>query len=130
MYVPTRKCPSFRISGRLNIHKLIPLGLARRANGLLRWAFWVQDPAHRKLVETIARETSPTFLKWAINEVVNWKGTEAKNVFQLHGDKDRTFPLSNIKHPDVVLKGTGHFMVVQRADEIAKIIEKLVGKLP
>lgn len=119
---------SFRVSGVLNIHKLIPFRLARRANRFLRWAFWVQDPEHRKLLETIAGETSPTFLGWAINAIVKWYGQEMPNVYQIHSDKDRTFPLRLIKHPDVVLKGTGHFMIVQRAGEISYQIEELVGK--
>jgi pimeloyl-ACP methyl ester carboxylesterase len=118
-----------RLAGMLNLHKIVPLTWARKANRLLRWAFWVQDPEHRKLLETIAGETSPTFLKWSINEVVKWRGAEGKNVFQIHGDKDKTFPVSKLKHPDIVLKGTGHFMVVQRANEVAKIIEDVVSRL-
>ena len=115
----------FKISGILNIHKAIPFKIVRKANRFLRWAFWVEDPEHRKLLETIAGETSPTFMKWAINAIVKWQGKEMQNVFQIHSDKDRTFPLRLIKHPNIVLKGTGHFMIVQKAGEISGIIEEI-----
>lgn len=118
-----------RISGVLKLHKLIPVNLARKAHRILRWAFWVYDPEHKKLLEKIAEETDPVLIRWSLNQVVNWKGEESKNTYQIHGDKDRTFPISKLKHPDIVLKGTGHFMVVQRADEIAKIIEGVVEQL-
>jgi hypothetical protein len=91
-------------------------------------AFWVQDPLHRKLLETIAGETSPVFMKWAINSIVKWRGEERENTTQIHSDKDRTFPLHNIKHPDIVLKGTGHFMIVQRAEEISRLLEDIANK--
>jgi pimeloyl-ACP methyl ester carboxylesterase len=119
----------FRLSGKLGLHHMVSMNWVRKSNRLLRWIFWVYDPVHRKLLETIAGETSPTFLKWAVNASVKWRGEEGNNVWQIHSNKDRTFPLRYIKHPDVVLKGTGHLMVVQRAAEVAACIDDMLLKL-
>ncbi|HSY77324.1 MAG TPA: alpha/beta hydrolase [Bacteroidia bacterium] len=113
----------FRLSGKLNLHRLIPLKFARRANRLMRWFFLVKDPIHRQLLMDIARETSPTYLKWALNAAVRWRGEEVANTLQVHSNKDRTFPLRYIKRPDLVIKGVGHFMVVQKATEVSGFID-------
>ncbi|HWY97877.1 MAG TPA: alpha/beta hydrolase [Bacteroidia bacterium] len=113
----------FRFSGKLNLHRLIPLKLARRANRFMRWFFLVKDPVHRQLLMDIAGETSPTYLKWALNAAVRWRGEEVANALQVHSNKDRTFPLQYIKRPDLVIQGVGHFMVVQKAEEVGSFID-------
>ena len=117
----------FRLSGKLGVHKLIPLKIAKRANRIIRWFFIGNDPTHRQLLMEIAQGTSPTYLKWAIDAIVKWRGEEVPGALQVHGDKDRTFPIRNIKRPDKVINGVGHFMVVQRAKEVGEFIDSTAG---
>ncbi|HXP49851.1 MAG TPA: alpha/beta hydrolase, partial [Bacteroidia bacterium] len=56
-----------------------------------------------------------------------WRGEEVPGALQVHGDKDRTFPIRNIKRPDKVINGVGHFMVVQRAKEVGEFIDSTAG---
>ncbi|MGP8214105.1 MAG: alpha/beta hydrolase [Bacteroidia bacterium] len=120
----------FRIAGKLNLHKLIPLEIAKRANRIIRWFFIGKDPAYRQLLIEIANGTSPAYLKWAINAAVKWRGEEVNNALQIHSDKDRTFPLRYIKHPDCVIKGVGHFMVVQCSKEVGEFIDEALKNIP
>jgi pimeloyl-ACP methyl ester carboxylesterase len=114
----------FRMSGKLRLHKLIPLKIARRANKLIRWLFLVKDKEHKKFLMEIVGDTSPGYLKWAVNAIVNWKGEAPGNCLQIHGNKDNIFPMRYIKHPNLVLDNVGHFMVVQRAREVSAFIDK------
>jgi len=119
----------FTLSGRINLHRLVPMNWVRKSTHLLRWLFWVYDKENQKLLSTIAGETSPVFLKWAVNAAVTWRGEERDGFWQIHSNKDRTFPLRYIKHPDVVLKGTGHLMVVQKAAQVAEEIDAMLAKM-
>lgn len=59
---------------------------------------------------------------------MKWKGANAsKNCFKIHGTKDRIIPLRNrVNH--IIVDGGTHFMAVDRADEISKIINRLCKK--
>jgi preprotein translocase subunit YajC len=44
-------------------------------------------------------------------------------------NKDKNFPLKNIKNPDKIIKNAGHFMAYKRADEIGEIIKEILNKV-
>jgi hypothetical protein len=84
------------------------------------------DSKYKQMIQSIIKDTSPVYMKWAINIILTWRGDyTAKSIIQIHGDKDRTFPIRYISKPDYAIKGAGHFMVVQNAEEIGKIIDEL-----
>jgi pimeloyl-ACP methyl ester carboxylesterase len=116
----------FRVLGTIRMNKIAPLGMLRKMNRLFRWFFVTKDPKYSQLIQQIVKETSPTYVKWAVNIVLQWKGdyTSEKNI-QIHGDKDRTFPMRYMQRPDYIIKGAGHFMIVQNAEEIGRIIDAL-----
>ena len=64
------------------------------------------------------------FNEWAVDQVINWKNEEVpNNLTHIHGTRDRIFPHFYIKDA-IWIKGGTHFMVVNRAKEISKIIRK------
>jgi pimeloyl-ACP methyl ester carboxylesterase len=111
-----------RASGKLKLHQL----LRPKPHPLLYPIENYFLGAHSKAEKTIAnhfRETvNKTYLQWAIHQIVNWNNvTIPANCLHIHGNADKLFPIRNVK-ADYVIKGAGHFMVFNKADEISRII--------
>ncbi|HKC66843.1 MAG TPA: alpha/beta hydrolase [Bacteroidia bacterium] len=119
---------SFKLLGVLKINKLVPAFFLNKMYPLTNWRFGMKTKEGKKLLGQIIHDTSPAFLKWAINEILNWKKDKRDDgIYHIHGDTDRIFPLNKVK-ADLVIKNGGHFMVYSQAEEISKIlIERLMS---
>jgi hypothetical protein len=47
----------------------------------------------------------------------------------IHGTADRLFPPKKLT-PDYWIKGGGHFMVWNRAEEVSEILKEVIEQLP
>ena len=74
----------------------------------------------KALLAAILDDTDPAFVKWALKALKNWKAEgEFGPINAMCGDKDRLFkPYGE----SVVVQGGGHLMVVDRAEEVSKVI--------
>jgi len=116
----------YRIAGKLYLNKLIPNRILKKQNLLTNWFFGVKTIQDKKLLKQILKETDLNFLKWAINEIVNWKNIEKiKNYIHIHGNKDKIIPIRNVE-ADFIINNGGHFMTVTKSAEIEKIIKIVI----
>ena len=91
--------------------------------------FFQSDPKDKLLLNEILAVSDINFTQWVINEILNWKSAVSpEKIIRIHGDNDRVLPIINFK-PDYLIKEGGHFMVVNRAGEISKIIDKEIRKI-
>jgi pimeloyl-ACP methyl ester carboxylesterase len=108
--------------GRLRLHKLVAPSWLKKATRLAHWFFGTKTTLEKKLLNQIMQDTDEGFLGWAIDVILTWKNKkQAANCVRIHGDKDRILPY--YAGADVVIRGGGHFMVFNKAKEIAPIIE-------
>lgn len=113
----------YKLAGTLRLNKLLPKKNIHKSNIFTNWLFSISASTDKFLLEEILTASNPDFSKWAINEIVNWKRkTSPENIIRIHGNKDRVLPIINFT-PGYLLKGGGHFMIVNRASEISKILE-------
>lgn len=112
-----------------NAHKLLPgkgfVGFIEFGSLFKREVTKV--PGMRKMAISMAKNNDPSFLYWCVNAIVKWKGNDnhRDDIIHIHGTKDEMFPYSRIKNA-IPVKGGTHTMVLNRADEVNKIlIEKL-----
>ncbi len=112
----------------LGLYRLAPSGLLKWANLLARsYSFGTQTKAESELLGQIIKDTDSSFMKWAIGELMRWKGGAPNPaVVHIHGDKDRIFPIGRIRNA-ITIAGGSHFMIVNRAKEISELIEKEIG---
>jgi len=69
------------------------------------------------------------FLRWALDAVLKWKtACSDADIFHIHGNQDHILPLKYVK-ADYVVKGGGHFMTVNKAEEISIILRKVCREL-
>ena len=115
----------YQLAGKLKINKLIPNKLLKKQNCITNWFFGLETKSDKQLLKRILKDTNPNFLSWAINEILNWKNEEEpSHCFHIHGNKDRIIPIHNIK-ADFVIENGGHFMTVNKAEEIERIIKQI-----
>jgi len=116
----------YRIAGKLKLNKLIPNSILKYQNFITNWLFGIESSEEKKLLKNILKDTNSKFLKWAINEIVNWENEiSPENCIHIHGNKDRIIPIKNVK-ADFVIENGGHFMTVNKAKKIEKIILNLI----
>lgn len=114
----------FKWAGKLQLNKLLPKRTIHKSTVFTNWFFSINAKQDKFLLQEILTASNPSFSKWAINEIVNWKkNLKDKNIIRIHGDKDKVLPIINFK-PSYLIKGGGHFMIVNRAKEISEIINK------
>ena len=71
-------------------------------------------------------KTSRNFIGWADMAVVKWENTQVfENLTHIHGSRDLVFPERFLKD-HISVKGGTHFMIVNRAAEIMKIMESVL----
>jgi len=121
--------PALKLIRLFKIHKLVPGALYKLYTPLLSWFFGAQTEREKNLLKFYTKKASKNYMKWAINQVVNWKNeTRPSNLFHLHGTMDRIFPY-NTTHADVKIEGGTHLMVHNRADEISAILSEQLNGL-
>lgn len=112
-----------RFAGNIKLHQLLPDNLLTSANILTMMAFGLETPASEKLLKEILQEADPFFFRWALESILRWKNQDVPEHVRIHGTKDRILPVDTAQ-VQYVLKGGGHFAIVDRADEISSIIKQ------
>ncbi len=113
--------------GRVGIAKILPKKLFDPPRKVAHYLFGTDK---RKLLNSILNDTDLGFTKWAVNELINWNNdTKLDNVVKIGGSRDKLMPPKDKKA--IIIKGGGHFMIVDKATEVSKIInEQLKSTTP
>lgn len=118
--------PFFRVTSRLRLNRLIPKRKLNQPNQFIYKGFSIKTESHKQLLDNIFKDTNVDFVQWAIIQMGHWKRKKRNDVIvKIHGDKDLMIPINN-SESDYTIKGGGHFMVVDRAEEISVILNKLI----
>lgn len=107
-------------------YKIVPSFILKWSNKLTAdYYFGVQSKEESQLLSKIIDDTDEKFMVWAIDKIMNWKEpkTIKLDIVHIQGDNDKIF--NNKKLEEVIwIKGGGHFMIVNKANEISEIINK------
>lgn len=116
----------YKLAGRFKIHKLLPVTFLTMPSMITNWFFGILNQEDKQLLAAILRETDKQFLKWAIDKIVNWRNKVLPaNCTHIHGTSDRILPYGFVK-ADVTIYGGGHFMTVNKAAALNKILFELL----
>lgn len=108
----------------LKFHRLVPGKLVVNFRFWMRWFLGKLSDHDHELINRMIEDIDIEFNEWAVDQVIHWKNEEIPdNLTHIHGTRDRIFPHFYIKNA-IWIKGGTHFMVVNRAKEISKIIRK------
>lgn len=115
-----------RILGKLQLPALLPESKIIPPFQVVQKAFGTQQT---QLLKQIILDTDKHFAKWALSELMNWKNTEKiEPVLKISGTHDKVMPPADRKNT-ILIKSAGHFMIVDRADEVSSIINSQLEKM-
>lgn len=113
-----------RFYGKLNLLKITPVLFLKNVNFLTYFVFGAKTNSEKSLLKDIVRNTDEKFLKWALNQIINWNRTEfSENIIHIQGNRDLILPHYFVKHNYLIEKGT-HFMTLNQSEKIEQIILK------
>ncbi|RKZ06363.1 alpha/beta hydrolase [bacterium] len=111
----------------LGLHKMIPVWFFKHPTRLTNYFFGAKTERAKKLLTNILQSTDYAFLKWAIGSMLNWKNTQKPNCVRIHGTDDHILPIDNLPTHHRI-QGGGHFMIVQKADQLSEIITQAIAQ--
>jgi pimeloyl-ACP methyl ester carboxylesterase len=118
----------YTVFKRLPVYKIIPGNVFTSLGLLIKPVFGKMKAEDLWLFKDMLKNTSPKFLKWAMGAALNWDNKIIlPNVFHIHGDKDRAFPLGKINDA-TILKGGTHIMIFDKAKQINKWLKPILKK--
>jgi pimeloyl-ACP methyl ester carboxylesterase len=116
----------FRLVNHLWLHKILDKLYTSGSFNLLNWFFSAESAAEKELVRASFCKRNSRFYSWAIEQISTWKNSEApKNAVAIHGTRDRIF---RARSADETIPGGGHFMVLSKAKELSRILNKILTK--
>jgi pimeloyl-ACP methyl ester carboxylesterase len=118
----------FSVLRALPFYKPIPGKSFNSMEFLIKPFFGHMNEGDNWLFRDMLRNSSPGFLKWAMDAVLKWDNKIIPpNVIQITGDKDLVFDYRRIKGA-IIVKGGTHIMIFERAKEINKILKRILKK--
>jgi len=122
-----KELPSWmRFCGKLNLNFLMPARSPKWFDPIADNYLGTINADEKLLAKNFREAISPVYLHWAVDKVIKWKNTTQPSIiYHIHGTNDKTFPIKNIQ-PTHIIKNGGHFMVMNKADEISAIIESII----
>lgn len=111
-----------RLVGKSRLLALVPKKLLNPPRAIAHFIFGTDK---KELLNSILDDTDLNFTKWAIRELMNWKNqTRLTNLIKIGGSKDKLLPPKG--ENTILIAQGGHFMIVDKAEEISKIINEKI----
>ena len=116
-----------QISGKLKLNKIFPMRSFKLIEPLEDYNLGVETIDEKELVHLYRKNVSHQYSEWAIDNILNWKNSQVpENVFHIHGNKDRIFPLRKVK-PDRIVNTGGHLMIMNRFNVVNEYINAVLN---
>lgn len=113
----------------LRPHKFLPSILAIEFDFWYPFAFGRTSAFEKSYIKRMAKGIHPDFTDWATDAAIHWENTEiVSNLVHIHGTRDNLFPACYIKDAHMIKGGT-HFMVYNKADQVADIMLRELAAL-
>lgn len=85
-----------------------------------------QKISFRKMLD----EAPENYFNGAVDCIVKWRNeTRPKNLIHIHGTSDRVLPYRKVAACDYTIKDGTHFMIINKGEEISKIINEELRKI-
>lgn len=113
-----------KIAGTLHLNRLIPMRPYSILEPLENYNLGVETKEEKRLVKEYRKNLNLQYSNWAIDQVVTWKNSFVPpHLIHIHGSNDHIFPIKKVK-ADYVIKGGGHLIPMNNADEVNAILKK------
>ena len=115
-----------RLARKSKLNTFFPLRSFRILEPIQNYNLGIENVDELKLVREYRRNIGQQYTDWAIHQILHWKNEwQPENLIHIHGAKDHIFPIKNIK-ADYIIPDGGHFMIMNRAEKVNRIIKELL----
>jgi pimeloyl-ACP methyl ester carboxylesterase len=115
-----------RFCGKLYLNLFMPARSPKWFSPIAENYLGAANVEEKKLAKNFRETISPAYLHWAVDKIIKWQNAiQPATIFHIHGTHDKTFPIKNVQ-PTHSIKNGGHFMIMNKADEISAIIESII----
>jgi len=115
-----------KLVGNMQLNKMLPTKSNKFTEKIDNSRLGVSTEEEKAMVRNYRMAANPVYINWAINQVLNWKNDwQPNNLIHIHGDKDKMFPIKNIKATHTIEGGT-HLMIYNRARDIGAYLEQVL----
>jgi pimeloyl-ACP methyl ester carboxylesterase len=93
---------------------------------LVSFAFGVNNANGGDMLRNALNVTDAAFLEWAIIRLLEWERSGFRGrVIQIHGAKDRLFPIKSMR-PDVVVPDAGHLLIYTHGTSVSNACDEIL----
>lgn len=120
---PHEMPPPLRLLRGTHPERLLTPAFVRTSLPLMRWQMGAETEADKDLLDAFLAGTPLQQIRVQIAAVMEWEGPArpVEGLVHIHGSADRLMPIWFVK--DVIrVEGGGHFMVSDRAEEVARLV--------
>lgn len=115
-----------RLAGKLKLNKIFPMRSFKLLEAIENYNLGINTKEEKLLISGYRKNIDIVYASWAINIILNWKNTvQVKNLYHIHGNKDRIFSIKNIK-ADYIIKNGGHLMILNKSKEVNECIHSIL----
>ena len=116
-----------KFSGRLRLNRLAPPRPWKWMSHMENYLLGTEGLEEEEIARSFRENIDPQYLSWAVDQLLNWQNqAQPSPLYQIHGTADRIFPIKKVRATHV-LKGAGHFMVMNRASQISGILREILA---
>ncbi|WP_157986286.1 alpha/beta hydrolase [Chitinophaga alhagiae] len=116
--------PYYNGLARLLLRQLPDRILFRRRQYIVRLFMQSKTEEELALLRDYMQKKDYTYMRWALNAILQWQNEWVPHhCVHIHGSADRPFPRRYVNPTHTIVNG-GHFMVMNRAAEISRILER------
>jgi len=122
---------SMKFAKKTGVHHLLPFNWIDDLEKIILFVF---GPSIKTKVEAYKKylsERDPDYLKWSINQIVNWKQISYnQDIVHIHGEKDRVFPLKYLEKNKnfIIIKGGTHAAILRDNKWFSKNLPLIINK--
>jgi pimeloyl-ACP methyl ester carboxylesterase len=118
----------YRFQKVIPIYKLVPKKMILAGAKILQPIVEPDRKKNKTVFKSMLAAKDARYMKRTVGLIIHWDRTEnSKDVVHIHGTKDHTIPLRNIKNPRTVVQNGSHMMTLTRAEEIQEIVNSILA---
>jgi len=118
----------YRFMKKVPLNKLFGGSFLRAVAPLAQILVEPDSKNERTICKAMLKDKNKLFMKRSVNMIINWERESCDtNIIHIHGKKDHTIPLRNVKNPDYIVKGGSHMMTLTRGNELPEIVKNFLN---
>jgi pimeloyl-ACP methyl ester carboxylesterase len=119
----------YKMSGTFYLDKFISPSVFKTPTAMGYYLMGTNDEDSRAMLDAIARDADPNFIKWAMGAILGWENRVIpEHIYHIHGSDDHVLPAS-FTSPDIILQGGGHLMAYTMADKVSELLCNKLAEL-